>query len=253
MSCRHKYIITNMLPEQIDVTNYIESGEFRPDSSEGKLERLIKVKPLALGNHYEKVLQEKFDKWKTDYNKLVRIKNIDTIDFKIAEIHKSTTYQYSYFALHDPIDVYRTVTEIETKGNKHLNLFIQLDRNGTVLSDYKEDDSWIMNNNEMTQTLTLNYNAISCTCAQWSESIYDDQLDKREYYYLERANNNLINADTLFDGRNFPVQIQVEGKVVTEMGYPKDYNPAKGKGDPAKVFRYTVINVLQNGQKQTSR
>lgn len=102
------------------------------------------------------------------------------------------------------------------------------------------------------QTLILNYNAISCTCAQWSESKHNNRPDKREYFYLERSNSNLINADTLFDGKNFPVQIQVKGKVIAESGYPKDYNLAKGKGDPAKVFRYTEIKVLQNGQKKTN-
>ena len=56
----------------------------------------------------------------------------------------------------------------------------------------------------------------------------------------------------MFDGKNFPVQIQVKGKVIAESGYPKDYNLAKGKGDPAKVFRYTEIKVLQNGQKKTN-
>lgn len=103
------------------------------------------------------------------------------------------------------------------------------------------------------KTLTLNYNAISCTCAQWSESKYNNQPDKRVYFYLERANNNLVNADTLFDGENFPVQIEVTGKFITESGYPKDYNPPKGKGKPAKVFKYAKIKVLQNGQKNINR
>ena len=102
------------------------------------------------------------------------------------------------------------------------------------------------------QTLTLNYNAMSCSCAQWSESKHNSQPDKRKYFYLERAKNNLINADTLFDGENFPIKIQVKGKFITESGYPKDYNPAKGKGGPAKVFRYTEIKVLQNGKKTIS-
>ena len=120
-------------------------------------------------------------------------------------------------------------------------------------SEYKVNGKLSQAESKDDQTLILNYNAISCTCAQWSESKYNNQPDEREHFYLERANNNLINADKLFDGENFPVQIQVRGKVISKSGYPKGYNPAKGKGRPAKVFRYTEIKVLQNGQKKTSR
>lgn len=128
-----------------------------------------------------------------------------------------------------------------------------------TISNRPEDSLHILSGNlpqtksKDIQTLTLNYNATSCTCAQWSESKYNSQPNKREYFYLERANKNLIDADKLFDGKNFPVQIQVKGKVISESGYPKDYNPSKGKGDPAKVFRYIEIKVLQNGQKKTNR
>jgi hypothetical protein len=51
------------------------------------------------------------------------------------------------------------------------------------------------------ETLVLNYNAISCSCAQWSES----KSNKKEYYWLEPANEKLINADHLFNGENLPI------------------------------------------------
>jgi hypothetical protein len=98
--------------------------------------------------------------------------------------------------------------------------------------------------------LTLNYNAIGCSCAQWNESKFNNKPDKREYYYLERANNKLINADTLWQGENLPLQIQVTGQIVTEAGFPTGYNPGKGKPEPGKVFRYTKIIVVQNGQEK---
>src|SRR5581483_7642550 len=47
-------------------------------------------------------------------------------------------------------------------------------------------------------TLRLTYNAISCTCAQWSETKATSNSTK-EYYYLEPVNDKLINADTLWD------------------------------------------------------
>ncbi len=102
------------------------------------------------------------------------------------------------------------------------------------------------------QTLILNYNAISCSCPQWSETKYNNQPDKREYYYLESADSKLINADTLWQGNNIPLQIQVTGQITTEAGYPTGYKPTKEKSEAGKVFRYTKLKVLQSGQKKLS-
>ena len=96
-------------------------------------------------------------------------------------------------------------------------------------------------------TLNLFYNAIACTCAQWSDtkSISDTT---REYYFLEPANDKLINADKLWNGDNIPLQIQVTGQIVSYAGYPTGYNPTKGNPKAEMVFRYTKIKVIKNGQ-----
>lgn len=100
------------------------------------------------------------------------------------------------------------------------------------------------------QTLTLSYNAISCTCAQWSESKFDNNPDKRIYYWLEPSNEKLIKADTVFNGENLPVQIKVTGQIVSENGFPKSNLSKVGQDEAGKVFRYTKIEVLKNGQKK---
>lgn len=92
------------------------------------------------------------------------------------------------------------------------------------------------------ETLVLNYNAISCSCAQWSES----KSNKKEYYWLEPANEKLINADHLFNGENLPIQIKVTGQVVSEKGFPKRNNLSKtNENEAGKVFQYTSIEVLK--------
>ncbi|PJJ66351.1 hypothetical protein [Chryseobacterium geocarposphaerae] len=92
------------------------------------------------------------------------------------------------------------------------------------------------------KTLILDYNAISCSCAQWSES----KSNKKEYYWLEPANEQLINADHLFNGRNLPIQIKVTGQIVSENGFPKQNTLSKvGENEAGKVFRYTNIEVLK--------
>lgn len=89
------------------------------------------------------------------------------------------------------------------------------------------------------QTLKLHYNAISCTCAKWSESGKEN-----DYYYLEAANSKLIDADKLFDGEKLPVEIEVTGQIVSENGFPTGFKATKGEPEAGKVFRYTKIRVL---------
>jgi hypothetical protein len=101
------------------------------------------------------------------------------------------------------------------------------------------------------EILTLNYNVISCTCAQWSEPKYDNDPDKKVYYWLEPSSDKLIKADTLFNGLDLPVQIKVTGQIVSENGFPKRNLTKVGQDEAGKVFRYTKIEVLKNGQKKS--
>jgi hypothetical protein len=99
------------------------------------------------------------------------------------------------------------------------------------------------------ETLILNYNAISCSCAQWSDSRFDkkENPDKKDYYWLEPANEKLINADHVFNGENLPIQIKVTGQIVSKNGFPKRKNLSKVSEDEAgKVFRYTKIEILKS-------
>lgn len=103
------------------------------------------------------------------------------------------------------------------------------------------------------ETLTLTYNAISCTCAQWGETRKSTNIDAKQNYWLEPANEKLINADTLFNGENLPVIIKVTGQVVSENGFPKKDLAKAGQDEAGKVFRYTKIEIIQNGQKKNGR
>ena len=103
------------------------------------------------------------------------------------------------------------------------------------------------------ETLTLIYNAISCTCAQWSETRFTNNTDKKINYWLEPANEKLIKADKLFNGENLPVIIKVTGQIISENGFPKRDLAKVGQDEAGKVFRYSKIEVIQNGQKKNGR
>lgn len=100
------------------------------------------------------------------------------------------------------------------------------------------------------ETLTLTYNAISCTCAKWSESQNRKYETDRHYYWLEPANEKLIKADTLFNGTDLPVIIRVTGHVVSEKGFPKTNLSKVSPEEAGTVFRYTKIDVLRNGERK---
>ena len=96
--------------------------------------------------------------------------------------------------------------------------------------------------------LKLSYAGISCPCADWYEIKYADKESDLEYFYLEPHNTSLIQADTLFNGKYFPVHISVTGQFYTIKGYPKNYFSAKGTPKAARVFRYDNIEIIQRGK-----
>ena len=142
-----------MLTETIDVTKYIESGEFVTDSCESRLDRLIRTKPYILENKYETQLQRKLELWKQNHNKWQLKNKRDSIGFDILDLVEKTKYQYSYFITTEPIDVYRTDTDIKINENKNLMLFLQIDKDGIIISEYKES-GWVLNNCDSTNSIT---------------------------------------------------------------------------------------------------
>lgn len=146
VSCKQKYEMYNMiLQKNIDVTSYIRSGEFVPDSCEGRLDRLMKKKPMILDESYEDKLQAKLLKWRIGYNKWLREKGEDTISLTVDKIVDKTSYQYSYFMTNHPVDVYRTNLGIDLAGYKDFKLYIRAYQNGKIHADYYES-GWIINN-----------------------------------------------------------------------------------------------------------
>jgi hypothetical protein len=99
------------------------------------------------------------------------------------------------------------------------------------------------------ERLKSSYAGISCPCPDWYETKNaDKEGDLKEHLYLEPANTSLIQADTLFNGEYFPVIISVTGQFYNKEGYPKNYFATKGDPKPARVFRYSAIEIIQRGQ-----
>ena len=95
--------------------------------------------------------------------------------------------------------------------------------------------------------IEVSYSVNGCECAHWLLSKNKKSLIDEEQIYLEQANTSLIQPDTLFKGTNLPVIVSLEGQFYSKEGYPKNYNPAKGSPDPARVFRYTKLKIMSLG------
>ena len=84
-------------------------------------------------------------------------------------------------------------------------------RNKTIVAEPKDSDKTRLSStiSDHDTTLILNYQAISCSCAQWGSA---QDRDATDHVYLERDNADLTNADTLWRGDNIPLQIRVKGR-----------------------------------------
>ena len=140
-SCKpHKYEMNNMMPLPVDISEYINTGEFEPDSCKKRLNRIIRTSPLKLDESYEVMLQIKLKKWRDNYNHWLRKNNYDTIYFNLESLHKMTQYQYSYIITDSPVDVYRMDTPLQINGMNRMSFFIQLDNKGEFVSDFNENN-----------------------------------------------------------------------------------------------------------------
>ncbi|RYE51585.1 MAG: hypothetical protein EOP48_18015 [Sphingobacteriales bacterium] len=102
--------------------------------------------------------------------------------------------------------------------------------------------------------LDVSYAAIECTCPQWFETKeMHDTIKGRQYFYLEQGKDGVVNADTLFNGDNLPIQLILTGQFYNKEGYPKNYHPAKGEPEPARVFKYNKIEIVQQGGQHSKK
>ncbi len=146
----------------------------------------------------------------------------------------------------DKANVCRYTSYKIIKNNHRLGLADQID-SSIYLVDKGDLDGQI-------KTLHVSYGVQSCTCPQWFETKKQKPFNEGvEYFYLESANSNLTQADTLFNGINIPLRISVTGQFYKKKGYPANYFPTKGNPKPARVFRYDKIQVLERGNSSSKK
>lgn len=143
ISCKHqKYEMNNMMPMPVDISDYINSGDFEPDSCKHRLNRIKRTSPRGLDQSYETMLQIKLKKWKDNYNLWLKKNKHDTIYFnpEALSLFAISKYQYSYVITDKPVDVYRTDTPLRINDIDNIRFYFQLDENGEFVSDFSENN-----------------------------------------------------------------------------------------------------------------
>ncbi len=135
-----KYSMYNMMPMVTDISEFINSGEYLPDSCNHRLNRLKHLTPLKLDGTHEVLLQIKFKKWVADYNHWLKQNDRDTISANLEFIYEKTKYLYSYLITDSPVDVYRTDTHLRINGKEDMRFYIELNDKGDFISDYSENN-----------------------------------------------------------------------------------------------------------------
>lgn len=89
-------------------------------------------------------------------------------------------------------------------------------------------------------TINVTYSAIACSCVQWKV----ENKKTTEYIYLERANDDILDANHLWDGKTLPLKLTIKGHFKKELGIPKNFN-VKGEPELGKVFVYKEIKIIK--------
>ena len=123
----------NMIPEEIDVTEYVKSGEYKIDSCGGRIDKLIRVMPKKPYKNFDSFT---FEKAKIFFTSLKKNETIEKV-----ELLKKTKYIYTYFIAYKPIDVYETRILVDKKETK---IYIRANEKGDFIDNYSET-KWVTN------------------------------------------------------------------------------------------------------------
>lgn len=98
------------------------------------------------------------------------------------------------------------------------------------------------------ETVKFIYNAIGCSCAQWSN--FNDKKSTEKFYLVDDKKLTQ-DAEDFWDGTSLPLIVEATGSFSENKSIPKDFSP---KGDAerekARIFKYSKIKLVQLGTKK---
>jgi hypothetical protein len=119
-----------MLPEEMDVTEFIESGKYEPDSCNGHLVGLIKIAPKVINPKADTLIIKGLRLWYQ--NKGIKIQSSD--------VPATSSYRYTCFASNKPWDVYSMTLKVDSIQV----LFFRYNDNAQLEEGFSTE-GWIIN------------------------------------------------------------------------------------------------------------
>ncbi|RYZ00206.1 MAG: hypothetical protein EOO11_02370 [Chitinophagaceae bacterium] len=137
LSCGQRYSMNNMMGEPVDVTGYIRSGAYRPDSCAGRLDRLVHTGIPRRDAGFNARLVAAYRSFRNGPDPAAA-----GLPLHAGNIGRRTQYLYTYFIAGDPIDVYRS--GVDTGNGPPVPLYIRLDGKQELVAGYARSH-WVQN------------------------------------------------------------------------------------------------------------
>jgi hypothetical protein len=124
-----KYPVTDLLySNYVEAASFINSGEFEPKYCDGRIDKLIRIKPKPIKPNEIKRLSKLINKW-LYANNYTPFENLIADNFK---------YEYSQLLDRKPIDCYSLTI------NNELKVYFRIDNERSVYGEISEN-GWIIN------------------------------------------------------------------------------------------------------------
>lgn len=123
-------------------------------------------------------------------------------------------------------------------------LFLILKHKVTTPLDYP------YNLSDKEEVIEVHYVNYACDCAQWIETKYsksnpDYVTNEKDCIYLESENPQLQEIEDKFMEDYFSKKLKLTGSFYTNKGLSRTYYSQFEKPDPARVFRYSKIEIIK--------
>ncbi|GAA4343327.1 hypothetical protein GCM10023184_43600 [Flaviaesturariibacter amylovorans] len=136
-ACGQRYTLRDMQGREVDVTSYIRSGAYRPDSCEGRLDRLVRTGIPRRDAGFNARLVQAYRSFRHSGDP-----DLARLPEHTGNPGRLTEYWYTYVPDDAPVDVYRTV--IDTGNGSPLLLYIRLDEQHRLYGGYSLNH-WVQN------------------------------------------------------------------------------------------------------------
>ncbi|MFL5765400.1 MAG: hypothetical protein ACJ77K_15755 [Bacteroidia bacterium] len=99
------------------------------------------------------------------------------------------------------------------------------------------------------EIIEVDYIQWACDCANWiqvkDEKNCSNGIDENKCFFIEAENSSLKEVENSFVFAVHSNKLRLTGQFYTDKGIASDYDSENEKPDPARVFRYSKIEIIK--------